>query len=630
MIFIRNISLQRNIKPIFEQASTTFYPQHKIGIIGRNGIGKTTLFSLITGEIEPDAGEIECANGLRIATVQQEIDNAQLNIVEYVISGYTEFYPIYLQMKKALAGEKVQNYVHQQLKFEEMGGYQIESEASKLLTGLGFSQSQFSQKVHQLSGGWQIRLNLAQALLRPSDVLLLDEPTNHLDIDALIWLEKWLVAYQGMILLISHDRFFLDQVVNEILLIENKQFYQYTGNYSRFEILRAEEIELQSKQYEKQQKNVAHLQSFIDRFKAKASKAKQAQSRVKMLEKMQTIEAVQRSVTFSFNFAPTKPLSGPLLILDDANLGYDNQSILKAVSINIVAGMRIGLLGKNGAGKSTLIKAMVGSLPTLSGQRTIHDQLKIGYFAQHALDSFDHISTPLDYFRSIDSKASDQSLRNFLGRFMFSHEMMQANVCHFSGGEKARLVLASLVYLQPNLLILDEPTNHLDMALRQALNAALQYYEGALILVSHDRYLIESTVDQYWLVHDGAVDEYDGDLESYKQLILNSIKSQKTKNKSKQPITSVANKKENRQQRAVHREKLKSYKSKVKQLEAKHQELLKSLNEIELDLSNTNSNEDLAAISKQYATTKQQADETEIEWLTTLEAYESLLVMAED
>jgi ATP-binding cassette subfamily F protein 3 len=623
MILLKDISLQRGIKPIFDNASITFYPQHKVGIIGNNGVGKTTLFAMILGSLEPDAGEIQLSNGLRVATVQQEIDDYSLNVLDYVISGYKEFYPLHLEMKDAIAGKEISNYAHKQSQFEEMGGYFIEANAAKLLDGLGFNQTQLTQSVGELSGGWQIRLNLAQALLKPSDVLLLDEPTNHLDIDALVWLEKWLISYQGMILLISHDRFFLDQIVDEILLIENKIFQQYSGNYSRFERLRAEEIELQSKQYEKQQKNIAHLQSFIDRFKAKASKAKQAQSRVKMLERMQKIEAVQQEGSFSFRFPTTKIPSGPLLIIDDADIGYGEKVILSGVKINIVSGMRVGLLGKNGAGKSTLIKSMVENLPLLTGKRVRHDQLSVGYFAQHALESFDEeVSTPLDYFRSVDRKATDQVLRNFLGSFMFSNEMVSTNVQLFSGGEKARLVLASLVYLNPNLLILDEPTNHLDMSMRQALNTALQYYQGALIIVSHDRYLLESTVDNYWLVHDGKVEDYEGDLDQYKKLILDSAKEDKSKDKA--PKVSRSNKKEDRQKRAQERAEIKAIKDNAVKLEKKHQLMLEDLKLLEAKFDNDLSASDLADLSKQYEMKKSQAEDVETKWLDAMEKCDNL------
>jgi ATP-binding cassette subfamily F protein 3 len=624
MIAVKNVSLQRGLKSIFVDASATFYPRHKIGIVGNNGVGKTTLFSLILNQLETDSGDIECANGLRVATVQQEILNDHLPVLDYVISGYASFYELYLEMQRAVEGQQVDHYTEKQVSFEELGGYAIEAEAAKLLSGLGFTQQQLTQQVKELSGGWQIRLNLAQALLNPSDVLLLDEPTNHLDIDALVWLEKWLLAYQGMILLISHDRFFLDQVVNEILLIENKQMKLYGGNYSRYEVLRAEELELQAKQYEKQQKNIEHLQSFIDRFKAKASKAKQAQSRVKMLEKMQRIEAVQRTSSFSFEFPTTKSLSGPLIVLEDGEIGYNDAPILSDVNINLVSGMRIGLLGKNGAGKSTLIKSLVGNLALISGQQTAHDQLKVGYFAQHALESFDEIDTPLDYFRRVDPKATDQALRNFLGSFMFSNEMAQTDVKCFSGGEKARLVLASLVYLSPNLLILDEPTNHLDISLRQALNSALQFYEGALILVSHDRYLLESTVDEYWLVHDGCVETYEGDLDQYKKLILESLREQKNQNRADNQTaeTSSGNKKEDRQKRAAERAKIKSYKDKVVKLEKQHQKLLQEISALENEFEITADTDALAELSKTYAAKKELAESVELEWLEALEIFE--------
>lgn len=468
-------------------------------------------------------------------------------------------------MQDSLASENFVDYSKYHEEYESLGGYAIESQAGKLLSGLGFSVSQLQQKVKELSGGWQIRLNLAQALLQESDILLLDEPTNHLDLDAVLWLEEYLQEYKGSLLLISHDRIFLDNVVKQIFYIDNKNIDTYTGNYSSYEKQSYEQKVLQQKQFEKQQKHIAHLESFVNRFKAKASKAKQAQSRVKMLEKIQRIEAVKSDSEFSFEFKQVKEhLGGTLVSLQNADLGYGTKKILNNVKLNIYNEMRIGLLGLNGAGKSTLIKSLIGDIDILSGKIEKHPNLKVGYFSQHSLDMLDLQASPLLHMQRLDSQVTqEKKLRTFLGSFNFVGDKALAKAGTFSGGEKARLVLAIIVYQQPNFLLLDEPTNHLDIGVREALTVALQSFQGAIILVSHDRFLLESTVDEYMLVGEGQVKPFDGDMKGYYKYILEVKKTQNNTSNIAGQINEDS-KKQNRRLSADKRKQLKPLQDKIK------------------------------------------------------------------
>ena len=521
MLRISNLTLARGAKRLLEGASITVFPGHKVGLVGPNGCGKSSLFALIRGEAIADAGSFELPPGWVIAHVAQETPAAESSALDFVLDGDKEL----RQIERALAGAghdaagEILGELHD--RFEAIGGYQARSRAAALLSGLGFSEEQQGRPVAEFSGGWRMRLNLAQALMCRSDLLLLDEPTNHLDLDAVMWLEDWLKSYPGTLLLITHDRDFLDAVVTRIVHIDNQRLNEYTGNYTAFETARAAQLALQQSQYARQQKQIAHLHSFVDRFRAKATKAKQAQSRLKTLERMEIIAAAHVESPFSFVFREPDTKPRQLLHLIEAGIGYANRPILPSVDWALFYGDRIGLLGPNGAGKSTLLKSLVGELPLLSGQRHCGTGLRIGYFAQHQVDQLRLDESPLQHLIRIDAEAGtsarEQELRNFLGGFDFRGDQVTSLVRPFSGGEKARLALALLVWQRPNLLLLDEPTNHLDIEMREALAEALQDFDATLVVVAHDRHLLKATTDQLWLVADGKLGEFDGDLDDYKE-----------------------------------------------------------------------------------------------------------------
>ncbi|WP_440682646.1 ribosomal protection-like ABC-F family protein [Cysteiniphilum halobium] len=632
MITLQNISLQRGLKILFDDVSFAIYDKQKIGLVGANGAGKTSLFMLLAQGLQADQGALEIAKGTRIVTVKQEVDDLEASVVDYVMQGNAELHQLKLAMAKALADEAYEEHARLHADFEVLGGYQLESQAAQLLDGLGFEPQQLHAPVKSLSGGWRIRLNLAQALLQQAEILLLDEPTNHLDLDAVMWLERYLQNYQGAVVLISHDRIFLDNVVGRVLYIENKGIDSYTGNYSSFEKQYHEKRLLQQKAHVKQQQKIAHLESFVNRFKAKASKAKQAQSRVKMLEKMQRIEAVHDKQSFSFSFAENvKMPTGSLLTLEDGVLGYGDKVILSGLNTMILPEMRIGLLGKNGAGKSTFVKGLVGDLPLSQGEFKKHPDLKIGYFAQHSLDALDFNASALTHMKRLDAKVTDEQARKFLGRFNFSNEMALSAVSGFSGGEKARLALALIVYQKPNFLLLDEPTNHLDIEVREALAYALQSFDGALVLISHDRYLLESTVDEYWLVDQGQVSAFDGDLTDYYQYVLEQKKKDKQKvtseaidNKASK-ITDISkaqetpkNKKESRQQRAQLQAKLKPLMDKIKKTEKEMSTLQAQKEAFDIKLQDEAIYQDkmqLNEVLKAHQQAQMELEEKELTWL---------------
>jgi ATP-binding cassette, subfamily F, member 3 len=638
MISFQSVTLQLGLKPLFKEASFCFYPGQKIGIIGKNGAGKTTLFAMVMKMIEPDEGSVEVASALKIAYVMQEITALDATVIDYVQSGDEALFDLDRRIQKLSTSsdeKELNELAHLHEEFESLGGYQLRPRAFQLLHGLGFSDAQIENKVRDLSGGWQIRLNLAKALIKQSDILLLDEPTNHLDVEAVMWLEKWLSQYPGMMLLISHDRVFLDNTVTNVAHIDDQAIKMYGGNYSQFEKQRAESLILQQKSYVKQQKNIAHLQSFVDRFKAKASKAKQAQSRMKMLDKIQQVEAVREASDFSFNFSDVEALGGPLLTLANADLGYSaGNPILNNVNSSILSGMRVGLLGVNGAGKSTFIKSMVGKLALLDGEYIPHPKLKIGYFEQHSIQQLHLQETPLEHLQSIDKNQTEGQLRSFLGKFAFSNEMALTKVHHFSGGEKARLALAMITYQKPNLLLLDEPTNHLDIHMRQALTVAMQTYEGAVIIVSHDRFLLEATVDEYWLVNKAAVTPFKGDLADYQKFITTQ-KSEDASNKSmdnkSDDLSQDKNtKKVNRKENAKKRRQLLPLKRRADKLEKELAHAQSTLSDLETQMQSSEvfeaSNKDiLKGLVSQHATLKSDIERIESEWLDASEAYEAKL-----
>ncbi len=518
MIRLTNLTLARGPKRLLEGASLTLFPGHKVGLIGPNGCGKSSLFALLRGQLHQDAGEVDMPSKWVIAHVAQETPQSHRNALDYALDGDTELRAVEAELARAeqehASGEKIAElHAH----YDHIGGYVSKSRAAALLSGLGFNEEQQNRPVAEFSGGWRMRLNLAQALMCRSDLLLLDEPTNHLDLDAVMWLEDWLAAYPGTLLLITHDRDFLDAVVNKVIHVDNQKLNEYTGNYSAFEKTRALQLSVQQAQHQKQQKQIAHLQSFVNRFKAKATKAKQAQSRVKTLEKMELIAAAHVDSPFEFSFREPDAKPRQLLHLKEATLGYENRDILQNVEWRLFYGDKIGLLGPNGAGKSTLVKSLAGTLPLKRGGRYEGQGLKIGYFAQHQVEQLRREESCLQHMKRLDPNVREQEFRNFLGGFDFRGDRVMEAIAPFSGGEKARLALALIVWQKPNLLLLDEPTNHLDIDMREAVAEALQEFDGTLVVVAHDRHLLKATTDTLWLVADGKVAEFDGDLDDYKQ-----------------------------------------------------------------------------------------------------------------
>jgi ATP-binding cassette, subfamily F, member 3 len=516
MLNFRNIALRRGARVLFANASFTLHKGEKIGFTGANGAGKSSLFALIKGELHTDEGEVSMPPGLEIAHVAQETPAVACSAIDYVMDGDRELRSLQQQLLIAEANNDGLKQAELHATLDTIGGYSAEAKAGRLMSGLGFKPGQEQNPVNSFSGGWRMRLNLAQALMCRSDVLLLDEPTNHLDLDAVIWLQDWLCKYDGTLLLISHDRDFLDNIADHIVHIEQNKVELYTGNYSTFEKMRAEKLAQQQAAFLKQQREIAHIQSFVDRFKAQATKARQAQSRIKALERMELIAMAHVDSPFDFSFPAPGRMPNPLLKLEKADIGYGDKTIISAASLSISPGDRIGLLGPNGAGKSSLIKVLAGDMPTLSGTRLEAEALKIGYFAQHQLEQLRLDESPLWHLQKLDPQATEKDLRNFLGGFDFRGDKVLEAVKPFSGGEKARLVLALLVYKNPNLLLLDEPTNHLDLEMRHALSVALQDYQGAIVLVSHDRHLLRTVTDRFLLVGEGKAQPFDGDLDDYR------------------------------------------------------------------------------------------------------------------
>ena len=517
MIKAQGLTLRRGTKVLLEEAEFVINPGERVGIVGRNGAGKSTLFALIQGQIDQDAGTLDIPNSWEIAAVSQDVYGQEKNAREFVIDGDIRLRA--LQQARAEVDESDGiKLAELESALTDAGHWSAESRAEQLLAGLGFAPETWDKTVSEFSGGWQVRLSIARALMKPSDLLLLDEPTNHLDLDAMVWLERWLSAYQGTVLLISHDTEFLNNIARVILHFEQHKLQRYRGNYESFVEQQAEHLSQHEQAYAKQQKEIQHMQSFIDRFKAKATKAKQAQSRVKALNRMQKLAPLQLSSGISFSLPQPEQMPDPLIIIDKIDLGYEpTQPILKNVSMMIRAGARIGMLGVNGAGKSTFIKSLVGELEPLSGSIKTAKGVNIAYFAQQQLDMLDPQATPLLHMIRIAPNEREQSLRDYLGGFGFIGEQALSKVEPFSGGEKARLALALLVWKKPNLLLLDEPSNHLDVDMREALARALTQFEGSILLVSHDRHLLRSTTDEFMIVADGSISEFDGDLDDYQQ-----------------------------------------------------------------------------------------------------------------
>ena len=536
MITLNNVSLRRGAKLLLDKATVTLNPGEKVGLVGRNGAGKSTLFALLNGTLHEDGGDFSIPKVWRMAQVAQNMPETEESATEFVIAGDTRLIELREALEVAEKAEDGMAMAHAHVDLADAGEHDATSRAQALILGLGFKVSELDQAVNSFSGGWRMRLQLARALMCPSDLLLLDEPTNHLDLDALVWLEAWLKRYAGTMIVISHDREFLDAVTNVTLHIDHAKLNRYGGNYSSFELMRAQQLELQQASFSKQQEKIAHLQKFITRFKAKASKAKQAQSRVKALERMEKIAPVLADAEFTFEFKEPQNLPNPMLAISEASFGYQvdgvDKVIIKDVNKSVLAGQRVGILGANGQGKSTLVKTIARTMPQLLGTVTEGKGLNIGYFAQQELDVLRTDDNPLEHMirlaKDLGPNAAEsgreQDLRNFLGTFNFAGDMVKQAVGTMSGGEKARLVLAMIVWQRPNLLLLDEPTNHLDLATREALSMALNEFEGTVMLVSHDRALLRAVCDEFWLVGRGEIKPFDGDLDDYQRYLLEESK----------------------------------------------------------------------------------------------------------
>lgn len=520
MLRLLNLALMRGTRLLYAHANLIASPGERIGLVGPNGCGKSTLFAAILGDLAPEDGELEAPPHERIAHVAQSFTVEDISCIDCVLSGHAPLMNAKAALKRAEASGDEMALAAAHSELAEVNEGAVVAQAKAILAGLGFAEADSCRKVHDFSGGWRNRIQLARALMRPADLLLLDEPTNHLDIDSLIWLENWLRRVEATVIIISHDREFLDRAVNTIWSVEDGTICRYAGNYSQFELARIEKLRAQESARRAYETQAAHLTSFIERFRAKATKARQAQSRIKMLEKLQTVEPVRAKREWRFNFL--KPLRLPEHLVDGENLkiGYGDKVVLSSVSFSIRSGERIGILGVNGAGKSTLVKAIVGELTPMSGELRRGQGLEIGYFAQHQLDQLRMDETPLEHLRHLAPDAREQELRDFLGTYRFSGDFAEAKVAPMSGGEKARLALALIAWKKPNLLVLDEPTNHLDMETREALTMALSTYEGAVLLVSHDRHLLRAVTDELWLVHEGRKEVFEGDLDDYAKIVL--------------------------------------------------------------------------------------------------------------
>ncbi len=626
MIRLQKLTLIRGTKPLLEAADLTLNPGEKIGLIGANGSGKSSLFALLRGELHADGGDADFPARWRVSHVAQETPALDRPALEYAIDGDTHLRKLEAELADAEARHDGLRSGELHAALADADAYTVRARGEQLLTGLGFSQDQMSRPVASFSGGWRMRLNLAQALMCPSDLLLLDEPTNHLDLDAILWLEDWLKRYTGTLIIISHDRDFLDGVVNVIAHIDERKLKRYGGNYSQFETQRAINLALSQAAFEKQSRERAHLQSFIDRFKAKATKAKQAQSRMKMLAKMEELAPIHAAAAFSFEFREPERAPNPLLVLEDVAAGYPSspgggagsegaaqasrmmsantdpdfplpslppggegvKPILSGINLNLQAGQRIGLLGVNGAGKSTLIKTVAGELPPLSGHAHWGKGLAIGYFAQHQVEMLRHDQTPLWHLARIAPTVREQELRNFLGGFNFAGEMATSVIAPFSGGEKARLALALIVWQRPNLLLLDEPTNHLDLETREALTVALAQFEGTLVLVSHDRHLLRATTDEFLIVADGGLKPFDGDLDDYRDWLFktklakpNNVPAAtvpETPAPAREPNKDSGDRKELRRQEAEARQRLSARRKPIETRVKRLEELMARLN----------------------------------------------------
>jgi len=628
MIRLLNLTLQRGPQRLLEDAELTLHPGQKAGLIGANGAGKSSLFALLRGDLSADAGDCLIPADWRIAHMRQEIDAVERQAVDYVLDGDVQLRKVQAELVVAEAAHDGVAIARLHTELDNLDGYAADARARKLLAGLGFENTQMDRRVGDFSGGWRMRLNLAQALMCPSDLLLLDEPTNHLDLDAILWLEGWLQSYPGTLLLISHDRDFLDAVVDHIAHVEQRKLTLYRGGYSAFERARAERLAQQQQAYDKQQVQRAHMEKYIARFKAQATKARQAQSRIKALERMEELSAAHVDSPFDFSFRESDKISSPLLDLSEGRLGYGDKVILERVKLQLAPGARLGLLGPNGAGKSTLIKNLAGELQPISGRLQLGENLVVGYFAQHQLDALDDKASPLLHFQRLAPTEREQTLRDFLGGFDFRGPRCDEPVLNFSGGEKARLALALIAWGKPNLLLLDEPTNHLDLEMRLALTMALQEFSGAVVVVSHDRHLLKSTTDEFLLVADGQVQPFDGDLEDYARW-LSDYRVRQAPVSTSEGNLDKTDKRAQRQAAAALRQQLAPLKREADKLEKELGQLHVSLAAVEARLGDSAIYEAASknllrdALAEQ-ATLKSREADLEERWLEALETLEAL------
>jgi ATP-binding cassette subfamily F protein 3 len=628
MIRLQNLTLQRGPQRLLEGAELTLHAGQKVGLIGANGAGKSSLFALLRGELGPDAGDCLLPADWRIAHMRQEVDNLERLAVDYVLDGDQHLRRVQRELAAAEAGHDGTAIARLHIELDSADGYTADARARKLLAGLGFTAEQMDRRVGDFSGGWRMRLNLAQALMCPSELLLLDEPTNHLDLDAILWLEEWLKGYPGTLLLISHDRDFLDAVVDNVAHLEQQKLTLYRGGYSAFERTRAERLAQQQQAYEKQQAQRAHMEKYIARFKAQATKARQAQSRIKALERLEELAPAHVDSPFDFSFREADKISSPLLDLSEGRLGYGEKAVLQQVKLQLAPGARIGLLGPNGAGKSTLIKTLSGDIEPLGGRLARGENLAIGYFAQHQLDALDPKASPLLHLQRLAPSEREQTLRDFLGGFDFRGDRCDEAVTNFSGGEKARLALALIAWQKPNLLLLDEPTNHLDLEMRLALTMALQDFAGAVLVVSHDRHLLKSTTDEFLLVADGRVQSFDGDLDDYARWLVD-FRARQAPATSAPVNPDKTDKRAQRQAAAALRQQLAPHKKEADKLEkdlGKVHELLARVEERLGDsaLYEAARKDELRDLLAEQARLKGREAELEEAWLLALETLEEL------
>ena len=619
MLSFNSLDLVLGGKELFDNISFTIHQNQKIGLVGVNGSGKTSLFKIITKQIEVDPSCFSHSPDLRISYLAQEVKSSDKKAIDYVISGDYELVKIMEQITIAEKNEQFELVASLYEQYSILDGYSANSKAQKLMNGLGFKETDFNKSLNEFSGGWRVRLNLAKTLMQPSDLLLLDEPTNHLDLDAILWLANWIKHFKGALILISHDRDFLDDCVSFIAHLDMRRIDLYKGNFSQFEVLRSMKLAEIKSNYEKQQREIEHMKTFITRFKAKATKAKQAQSRVKSLEKMKLIVPAHIKSPFKFSINASNKISNPLIAFKEADLGYASP-VINNLELSISPGDRIGLLGSNGAGKSTLIKSIVGEISVLKGEKEIGKNTNIGYFSQHQVDDLDLSISAFEHIQKLDITKDEKQIRNYLGSFNFKGKKVLDRVNLFSGGEKARLAFAIIAYKKPNLLIMDEPTNHLDMEMRHALTVAIQNFEGAILLVSHDRYLLNSSVDFFYIVKDSSVSIFDGDLEDYRNYVLDKVSVKKISNNQESHAT----------QSNVLNEKKRSLKKEIKQLEKRLERLNLKLKDANEELANPSLyqgtvHENLQDLIRNQHELTNEMKESEALWLYKVQELEEIL-----